>query len=337
MIMAGIRPAFLFLLCLLPVACSSIPPSIPLPVEGLKASIDLKDPDIAPIEVLKAFEDGLNRDYLLGPGDVVDIMAPALPEIAGDQTISPDGNMTVYLAGEMKVIGKTRSEAETMIKESLRRYFDIPALTLRIKTFENNQVFVLGRVTSPGPIKFRGRPNLLEAISRAGAFSGSGQVRPPYQCAIIRGKDQMLWVSLEEMLHGGSHGRNLDLAGDDIIYIPDVDEGNVFILGEVGKPGAYDIAGVKTILDVVAKAGGPTENAVIDNVLLIRSRGREPSQPIRINLDVMIKKADFSGNIMLTKNDIIYVPRNGLSNYNYYLRMINPFTQFFVTGYALGK
>ena len=337
MSMAGIRPAFLYFLCLLQVACASIPSSVPLPVEGMKSSIDLTDPTLAPLEVLQAFEAGMNREYLLGAGDVVEIVAPTLPEIIGEQTVSPDGSMTIYPAGEVKVKGKTRTEAETIIKEALRRYFDVPALTLRIKTFENNQVYVLGRVTSPGPIKFRGRPNLLEAMSRAGAFSGSGQVRPPYQCAIIRGKDQMIWVSLDEMLHGGSSGRNLDLAGDDIIYIPDIDEGNIFVLGEVGKPGAFDIAGVKTILDAIAKAGGPTENAVTSNILLIRNRGKEPSQPIRVSLDDMINKADFSGNILLSKNDIILVPRNGLANYNYYLRMINPFTQFFITGYALGK
>jgi polysaccharide export outer membrane protein len=139
------------------------------------------------------------------------------------------------------------------------------------------------------------------------------------------------------MLNGATAGRNLDLAGDDIIYIPDSEEGNIYIMGEVGRPGAFDVAVTKTVLDAVAKAGGPTENAVTESILLIRNRGREPGQPIQIDLNNMIRKADFSNNIMLAKNDIIYVPRKGIANFNYFLRMLNPFTQLFITGYALGK
>lgn len=337
MIMAGMRRAFLLFLCLLPMACAGIPPMTPLPVEGVKSSSDQADISVTPPEILQAFEAGLNRQYLMGPGDVVEIVAPLMPEIAGEQTISPDGHMTIYPLGEIKVIGKTRNEAETIVKENLARYYDNPALTIRIKSFENNQVYVLGRVNAPGPIKFRGRPNLLEAISRAGAYSGNLQIRPPRSCAIIRGKDQMLWVSLDEMLNGATAGRNLDLAGDDIIYIPDSEEGNIYIMGEVGRPGAFDVAVTKTVLDAVAKAGGPTENAVTESILLIRNRGREPGQPIQIDLNNMIRKADFSNNIMLAKNDIIYVPRKGIANFNYFLRMLNPFTQLFITGYALEK
>lgn len=332
-----IRIAVPFFLCLLLVACANLPATVNMPITGVASSPDQPEVMTAPPEVLKAFEAGLNREYLLGPGDVVEILSPTLPEIACEQTVSPDGTMTIYPSGEVKVIGKTRTEVETILKESLRRYFDTPALTLRIKSFENNQVHVLGKVMVPGTVKFRGRPNLLEALSRAGVFSGGSQARPPSNCAIIRGKDQMLWVSLDEMLRGGSTGRNMDLAGNDTIYVPDPDEANVYVLGEVSKPGAFDLDSVKSLLNAVAKAGGPTENAITDSILLVRSKGADAGKPIKISLDSMVNKANFSGNIMLAKNDIIFVPRKGIANYNYYLRMINPFTQLFITSYALGK
>ena len=335
--MTYLRTFFLLLLCLLPAACATLPATVNLPVTGVVSAPGQPEMTPTPPDILKAFENGLNREYLLGPGDVVEVLAPSLPEIAGEQTVSPDGSMTLYPSGEVQVSGKTRTEVEALLKKSLRNYFDAPALTLRIKSFENNLVHVLGRVALPGTVKFRGRPNLLEALSRAGVFSGTAQSRPPSNCAIIRGKDQMLWVSLDEMLRGGSSGRNLDLAGNDIIYIPDADEANVYVLGEVNKPGAFDVGSVKSLLNAVAQAGGPTENAITDSVLLVRNRGADAGKPIKISLDTIVGKADFTENVILAKNDIIFVPRRGIANFNYYLRMVNPFTQLLITGYTLSR
>ncbi len=308
----------------------------PLP-PGFVIERDVKPVESASSEIMRIFEAGLNKEYLLGPGDVVEILAPSLPEIAGEQTVSPDGSMTLYPSGELKVTGKTRTEVEAVIRESLRHYFDTPAFTLRIKSFENNLVHVLGRVAIPGTVKFRGKPNLLEALSRAGVFSSGGQTRPPSSCAIIRGKDQLLWVSLDEMLRGASSGRNLELAGNDIIYIPEADEANVYVFGEVNKPGAFDVGSVKTLLNAIAQAGGPTENAVTDSVMLVRNRGIDAGEPIKISLDSFVDKTDFSKNVVLAKNDIIFVPRRGIAGLNYYLRMINPFTQLLITGYTLSR
>ena len=320
--------------CLSLGGCSGAPHTLP---PGFVADQDVKAVEPASPEIMHLFEAGLNKEYQLGPGDLVEVLAPALPEIAGVQTVSPNGSMTLYPSGELKVGGKTRTEAEALIKGALRRYFDPPALTLRINSFENNMVNVMGRVTTPGAVKFRGRPNLLEALTRAGLFSGGAQAHPPSNCAIIRGKDQMLWVSLDEMLHGGASGRNLDLAGNDIVYVPDLDEANVYVLGEVNKPGAFEVASVKSLLNAIAQAGGATENAVTGSVMLVRNKGPEAGKPIKISLDTIINDADFSKNIRLAKNDIIYLPPKGIARLGYYLRMINPFTQFVLTGYALGK
>ena len=323
--------ATLCLICVLLAGCGGVTRTLP---PGFTAERDIKPIEAAPPDVLGAFEAGLNREYLLGPGDVVEIVAPVYPEIAGEQTVSPEGEMTVYPAGGVRVGGLTRAEAEKALKESLGKYYNPLALTLRIKSYENNQVLVLGRVANPGAVKFRARPNLLEALARAGAFSVGVQDRYISRCDVIRGKDQILRVSLDEMLKGGAGGRNLDLANNDIVYIPENTDNSVYVMGEVNKPGVYEIRTSMSLLNAVMMAGGPTETAVSDKIRLVRDNGR--GEAITVSLDRMTKTADFAGNVLLARNDIVVVPRNILGDINYYFRMINPFTQLFLIGYTMG-
>jgi polysaccharide export outer membrane protein len=184
---------------------------------------------------------------------------------------------------------------------------------------------------NPGVIKFKSHPNLLEALAKAGAFPTGTTDRRFTRCDIIRGKDQMLRVSIDELLRGSTGGRNIDLANNDIIYIPDIDDNNVYIMGEIAKPGAYEIRTSMSLLNAVMLAGGPTENAVTDGILLVRDRGKD-AEPLKVSLDRMVNSADYGGNVLLARNDIIYVPRRGIADFNYFLRMINPFTQMLFFG-----
>lgn len=303
---------------------------------GYLSSHDVKPVESSPPEVIRAFESGLNAEYLLGPGDVIEIISPIYPEIAGEQTISPDGQITVYPAGAVQVGGLTRADAEKKLLTALNSFYKPISINLRVKSYENNQVLVLGKVMTPGVIKFKSRPNLLEALARAGAFPAGSQERRISRCDIIRGRDQILLVSIDEMLKGGTSSRNLDLANNDIIYIPENEENNVYVMGEVNKPGVFEIRTPMTLLNAIMMAGGPTETAVTDNIYVVREFRDGGHDPLVVNLDRIINKADYTGNIQLARNDIIVVPRSVLGSVNYYFRMINPFTQLFITGYTLG-
>ena len=312
--------------------CSGMPRTLPA---GFVAERDAKSMDFAPPEVVQAFETSLNKEYLLGPGDVVEIIAPMYPELAGEQTLSPEGVMTIYPVGGVQVGGLSRNDAEALLKTVLTKYYSPPALTLRIKTFENNQVLVLGKVASPGVVKFRSRPNLLEALAKSGAFSPSGQDHRFTRCNIIRGKDQILRVSIDELLKGASGGRNIDLANNDIVFLPDNDDNNVYVMGDVVKPGAYEMRTSMSLLNAVMQAGGPTEDALTSEIMLVREQTKE-AEPLRISLDRMVNSSDYGGNVILARNDIIFVPRRGMAKVNYYLRMLNPFTQMVIFGKAVG-
>lgn len=87
----------------------------------------------------------------------------------------------------------------------------------------------------------------------------------------------------------------------------------IIILGEVGGPGIYKITGRYTILEAIAAAGGFSDDAVLQNVIVIRGGPNNP-KPISLNLSKTIKKGDLTQDIPLETEDIVYVPKTIISN-----------------------
>ncbi len=287
-------------------------------------------------EILEMYERGLHKEYLIGPGDVLEIVSPHRPEIAGQYVVGPDGAIAVFMGGEIELSRLTRQQAEDRILGKMARFYDSVAITLKINKYRNNKVYVLGRVDHPGVIEFDGRPTLLEALSIAAPFPPVQKAAFLSRCAIMRGRDQILWIDLQQLLRRGNLKLNVRLANNDVVYIPDPQDSNVFVMGEVRAPGSYEIRDVLTLLNAIGMAGGVTENAVTSGIKLIRDRGRGGGV-VEIDLDKMMATADFSQNYLLKNSDIVFVPRKGIATFNYYLRQVDPFVQLLIVAETLRK
>lgn len=97
----------------------------------------------------------------------------------------------------------------------------------------------------------------------------------------------------------------------------------VILLGEVKGPGIYTPSGGATIIDVIASAGGFSDNAVKHGTFVIRGTGPGQTQIYRLNL-ARIFKGDLSQNITLASNDIIYVPKRFIARLNFAISQITP-------------
>lgn len=96
------------------------------------------------------------------------------------------------------------------------------------------------------------------------------------------------------------------------------------VLGEVRSPGYFVLDAPLSVLDVLAKAGGTTDDANLKKVLLIRKVGGAKTE-VLLNVDSALKGGDFSADLTLQSGDIIYVPSKwiaGLSQYMAYIRNI---------------
>ncbi|MEW6075261.1 MAG: polysaccharide biosynthesis/export family protein [Candidatus Omnitrophota bacterium] len=94
----------------------------------------------------------------------------------------------------------------------------------------------------------------------------------------------------------------------------------VIVLGEVSSPGVYGVSGTRTVLEAVGLAGGFTKDAVPSAAVLIRGGFTSPDAK-RINLSRALK-GDLSQNLVLTADDIVFIPKKFIANLNYFLNQI---------------
>lgn len=288
----------------------------------------------ADAEAIQSLNAEIPEEYLLGPGDVVEVQVWDQPELSGQHIVGPSGKLSLPLVGELNVEGRTRAECNQIVNERLSKYYKEPLVNFRIVEYHNNRVYVLGRVATPGAITFRGRANLLEALSMAGAIPVIDANSQLTRCAIIRGKSKVIWIDLQELLYNANMSLNLRLANNDVVFIPDSGDALVYVMGEVGTPGAYRVTTEMSFLDALMLAGGITEDGIKTGVSVIRPN--PGGDPIVLKVDMtQFERGNFQYNVRLRENDIIYVRRRGLAHFNWVLRQINPFTQVLLVQEAL--
>lgn len=87
----------------------------------------------------------------------------------------------------------------------------------------------------------------------------------------------------------------------------------VYVLGEVQKPGLYELEKAHNLLDAIGAAGGYTKDAAKKKIYVARKD--KPKELIKANLLQLLQKADFSQNLMLEEGDVVYLSSNNRVDY----------------------
>lgn len=296
-------------------------------VDSFKTKIPFATPEVARI-----YESTLSWEYTIGPGDIIMLNVWNRAKLSGEHIVGPYGFITLPMHGDFKIGELNRHDAATAITGIYQKFYEDPIVTIKILKYTNNKVYVLGRVSNPGVIHFSGGGTLLEALSMAGGLPTRDKTIFLSKCYIVRGKDQIIWIDLIQLLQKANMKLNIRLANNDIIYIPESTDAAVFVMGEVKHPGSYQIqtSGL-SLLDALNLSGSYTEDADLKNIRLVREMKEQEGVKI-IDLEKMLAQGDLSENYLLKDNDIIYVPRKGIAKFNYYLRQIDPFLRTFMSG-----
>ncbi len=268
--------------------------------------------------VVRAFEEetGRTSDYLLGDGDDIYLEVVGRPELSGAHHIGPDGRITLSVAGPVMVRGSTRQAAANAVAMALAPYYRNVYATVRVDKYNSNRIIVIGNVEKPGVLPFETPPSLLEVLAQVG---GQKQ-QVPTRCSVIRG-ERILWLDLKRLITGDA-SLNIRLQRDDVVYVPDSNETSVFVLGEVKAPGIYRYSPPMSLMNVLAQAGGPTTDANIDEIHLIRP-GKQ--QNLSLSVEELLGAEHPTRNVAIEEGDVLYVPRNGVFKVGYIIRHVNPF------------
>jgi len=295
------------------------------PGERFTAELETSAKQFANAPEIKQATAKIDNEYRLGPGDVFSFLVRGREDISREEIIvSPDGDVSLPRVGIFKVQGRTLQELTDEFVKFLAVYYEKPDVTLVMKQFNNNRVFVLGRVANPGAVKFQGKGTLLEALSLAGGLPTDQTKSFLSRCMIVRDNEMVMWIDLKELLERGNMALNARLQNGDVIFIPQSEDQLAYVLGEVKTPGVLALRSEMTLLDALMSSGGPLKSANLRDVFLVRtSEGKGAVE--KIDVSAIISRGDFRKNYSLHDGDLLYVPETGLSKLNYFATQVQPF------------
>jgi polysaccharide export outer membrane protein len=115
------------------------------------------------------------RDYRMNAGDVIDVRLFYNPELNEQQiTIRPDGRVELQLIGDFEMAGKTTRQASKALEQLYLKTLTTPSVTIQVRTFAMNRIFVTGEVPKPGLVNLSGPLSVITALGEAGGISTKG-------------------------------------------------------------------------------------------------------------------------------------------------------------------
>ena len=281
-----------------------------------------KFPDRQPVETTASDAGGPTEPapFTIGEGDILHL------EIFDDTTLNRevavryDGFISLPLIKEIRVAGQTQSDAEAMVRRAYMDVFREPRVSLTVVEPESKSFFVLGDVSQPKEYPYRRPINLLEAINTAGGLrvdnqntdstiGAQGQLTKAFIIREVGGQRNVLSFDLTGLRNPGEHPSQAPVLPGDIVYVPE-GVNLVYLLGEVLAPRVYPLIEGMTLLELLARAGGPIEEtARMRSIVLFRKLDDGQTEGLLIDL----RRALQTGySPALEPGDIIYVPRSPL-------------------------
>lgn len=155
----------------------------------------------------------------LGPDDVFEVTVYGEPELSGSYRIASDGSIDFPLVGRVQVGGLNTSQLSERLTEALARYVRNPSVSVFVKEFNSQRVYVFGQVQKPGTFKYEQGMNIIQAITLAGGFARFADKNATSLTRMIDGREHRVEVSVESI--GQGEVPNLLLQPGDIVYVPE--------------------------------------------------------------------------------------------------------------------
>jgi len=169
-----------------------------------------------PLEIQSA--PGFDRDYRLGPEDLVEVFVWKEPDLTTTVAVRPDGRISLPLTNELQASGQTVTELQGEITKRLARFIANPVVNVMVKEVKSPKISVLGEVKKPDVYKMLQKLSVLDAIALAGGFT---EFAKPEKVVVIRngsGAVQRIPVNVKKLLKAGP-GELFPLQPSDVVYV----------------------------------------------------------------------------------------------------------------------
>ena len=279
----------------------------------------------------KRLEELLNEEeptYRMNAGDEIEIRVYGHDDLGMTTKIGPDGAVGVAFMGEVKLSGLSISEGADRISEGLAPYVKNPVVSITVKQILSETATIAGSCAKQGVYGISNETRLADIYAMAGSsanrlFDGVNVDVADLEHSLVIRKGEVLPVDFRKAIEQGDMLHNIRIRKGDYVFIAQRMESSVTICGDVAKPHKRLFESGMGLVETLTSAGWMLESHW-SHVIIIRD-GLVSPRMYKVDIDGIL--AGKHRNILLKAGDIVYVPKDNLSEYNVFVRKLLPTAQ----------
>lgn len=273
--------------------------------------------------------------YRMNAGDVIAIRVYGHEDLDMVTKLGPDGRIGFAFMGQVKLSNMTLAEASDAIRDGLAPYVKNPVVSITLKEVASETATIAGACARPGVYPISNTTRLADLYAKAGSsaerlFNGVDIDVADLGHSIIMRDGEILPVDFLKAINQGDRLHNIRIKTGDYVFIAQRMESSVTICGDVKHPHKRLFENGMGLIETLTSAGWMAETHW-SHVIIIRD-GLVNPRLYKVDVDGIL--AGRCRNVVLKANDIIYVPKDSMAEYNVFVKKLMPTAQLvnLVTG-----
>ena len=164
------------------------------------------------------------QQYIIGPGDNLNIQVWRNPEVSIAVPVRPDGKISTPLVEDLEAANKTPSQLARDIEKALAKFIQDPIVSVIVTSFAgpyDKQVRVIGQAAKPQALQYREKMTLMDVMIAVGGITDFAAGNKASIVRNVNGKQQQFGVRLESLIKDGDISANVDMLPGDVLIIPE--------------------------------------------------------------------------------------------------------------------
>jgi polysaccharide export outer membrane protein len=162
-------------------------------------------------------------DYLIGPGDELEIFVWDHNDLTTNVQVRPDGKISTPLVEDLQAAGRSPTLLARDIERVLTQYVRSPVVTVIVHGFvgeTQQQIRVVGQAAQPKALQYRAGMTVLDVIIAVGGLSEFAAGNRAQIVRNVNGSQTQIRVRLNDLLNGGHLDGNVRMMPGDVLVIP---------------------------------------------------------------------------------------------------------------------
>ena len=266
--------------------------------------------------------------YKMNAGDEIELRVYGHEDLGMLTRIGPDGTIGIAFMGQVKLSGLSIADGAEKVRAGLEPYVKNPVVSITVKEILSETATIAGACAKPGVYGISNSTGLADLYAMAGSsakrlFNGSDVDVADLEHSIFVRKGEIIPVDFRKAIDSGDTLHNVRIRKGDYVFIAQRMEASVTICGEISFPQKRLYEAGMGLIETLAVAGWLKETHW-KHVIIIRD-GLSTPRMYKVDVDGIL--AGKCRNVPLKAGDIVYVPRDDLSEYNVFVRKLLPTAQ----------